>query len=102
MKSLSQEGILEVWALSPRPIRVRKVGTSGTKGVGFGTESFLVGLADLETERCCWYWCWCWKCCCRRQGVQMYLECDALEGLRRVSKRGDIDFEVAMLTDYCD
>jgi len=91
VKSLFHEGILEVWAESPRPMSFRKVSTSGTKGVGFGTESFLVGLADLESDRCCW------KCCCRRQGAQMYLDAGALEGLRRVSKRGNIDFEEAML-----
>lgn len=93
MKSLSQEEILDAWALRPRPMRVRKVGTSGTNGVGFGTESFFVDLADLETDRrCC-----CWKCCCRKQGAQMYLEAGVREGLRRVSRKGDTDFEVAML-----
>lgn len=36
MKSASQDGILAVCADIPRPMRVMKVCTSGTKGVGFG------------------------------------------------------------------
>lgn len=36
VKRASQEGILELWADMLRPIRVRNVLTSGTKGVGGG------------------------------------------------------------------
>ena len=93
MKSLSQEEILEAWALRPRPMRVKKVWTSGTKGVGAGTESFFVGLVDFDTERCCCSW----KCWCRRHGAQIYLEDGDLEDLRMVPKRGDMGFEVAIL-----
>lgn len=44
VKSSSHEENLEAWSLSCRPMRVRKVGTSGTKGVGGG----MVGGGRLE------------------------------------------------------
>lgn len=37
VKSAFQSGILEAWEDSLRPMRVRKVSTSGTNGVGEGT-----------------------------------------------------------------
>ena len=93
MKRAFQEEIFEAWALKPRPMRVRKVWTSGTKGVGWGTDCFVVGFADLDTDRrcCCWTYWSLW------QGVQMYLDAGILEGLRSVWKRGDMGFEVAMV-----
>lgn len=46
MKRDCQEGILEDCAARPRPMRVRKVCTSGTKGVGWGTDGSLLEELD--------------------------------------------------------
>lgn len=47
-KSASQLGNLEAWELSPRPISVRKVGTSGQKGMGDGISGG--GAVRVEEE----------------------------------------------------
>jgi hypothetical protein len=43
-KRASQVGNFEACALRPRPIRVRKVGTSGQKGVGSGISGRVVDV----------------------------------------------------------
>lgn len=54
VKRASQEGILEAWVESLRPIKVRKVVVSGTKGVGLGTGGMAMGL--WRRRCCCWFW----------------------------------------------
>ena len=53
MKSASQEGILAACWARPRPITVRKVCGSGTKGVGAG-----MGRMGIRWCRCRRHW---WK-----------------------------------------
>jgi len=63
VKRADQSGILEAWVERERPIRERKVGTSGTKGVGEG-----IGGVGMRAWRLrAWFW---WR----------------LTGLRRVTR----------------
>lgn len=58
-----QEGILDDWEERFRPMSLRKVSTSGTKGVGCGTGRVFFAVL----EAClCWVMDWWW-----RHGAQM-------------------------------
>lgn len=57
LKRASQVGNFEAWERRPRPITVRKVCTSGMKGVGEGIGSGGA-LALLEERRFCWSAVW--------------------------------------------
>lgn len=78
MKSESQEGILEAWERSPRPISLRKVSVFGTKGVGGG----------IGRLRRAW---------CDAQRVQMWSGVFVVVGMReRAMRRVDSIVKVAM------
>lgn len=75
VNSSSHDSILLECLDNSRPINFRKVGTSGTKGVGAGTRPFS-GRP---------------RCKLRRHGVQMY-DCDIdAEGRRRDVTREEVD-----------
>lgn len=51
LKRASQDGILLAWVERPRPMSVRKVVASGTKGVGLGIE--VGGTRACRNRGCC-------------------------------------------------
>jgi hypothetical protein len=68
VKRESQDGILEAWERSPRPMSLRKVSVFGTKGVGGG----------IGRSRRVW---------CDAQRVQMYGVVLVVAGLRNKAMR---------------